>query len=429
MRVSVMVIITFVATACGVVEEASLDPIEETEEVADVEQPTPFGPPVALENSEHRLAFETTKEWAPIEEFESRWGAGVEPWRILHCDESTTTAQGNQSETGPTLMIQLGAAGPWVGAVVTAAGELQWLLYRAKWSVAEQSGTTVSLEAVDEVATFECRQARFEDPGLVEGPYASWVYSATLLNPPEPVYVDTGAELTDQDRRRLAQLRKGPWSREMVERLIDVSPSNRDPAWGDALTWAKAEGADDLTYELYRRYRPVGRCSRDPRPQQTKQDFADFCAKTERTRCELVLLTQLLAYKIPRVSDMWIGGKPVSYESDLDRLPDGLDVPRFMLGLLLDFPGTDGNEAASISPQFFGLATYGTAYTAALSSRLETWLANPKLDSWNRHRIALALFVVRARMRSTEPAAKHASAVAKLPGVPAITKVKLAGVE
>jgi hypothetical protein len=427
----VVIVTGFVTTGCGVVEEGAVVPTTGTEEAvsADKTPKNPFGPPVALSESDHQEAFEMHPEWAPPTEFESRWNDGTEPWRILHCGESTLAQEGTTLETGPTLLLRIGAEGPWFGGVTTAEGDLTWLLHRAEWAVTDETDSSVVLRAADQGAEFECRQARFEDPRPVEHSYATWVYSATLLNPPEPVYVDIEKEHTDHERERIANLRNGPWSLELVERLLELSPHNRDAAWGSALSWAKAHGDDDLVYELYRRYRPVGRCSQDSRPQRVKREFAEFCAKTGRTRCELVLMTHLIAYNIPRVSDMWMGGKPVSYESELHRLPGGLDVPRFMLGLLVDYPGTTGNEAASISPQFFALATYGTPHADALMERLEAWLADPELDTWNRHRIALTLFLLRAYRRSTESASKHAAAVAQLEGVPEITKLQLGRVE
>ena len=88
---------------------------------------------------------------------------------------------------------------------------------------------------------------------------------------------------------------------------------------------------------------------------------------------------------------MWIGGKPVSYKSPIADLPSALDTELFLLGLLVDYPGTDRNENAGISPRFFALAQDNGPHTKSLDATLVKWLQNPDTDAWNRHRFAVTV--------------------------------------
>ena len=180
-------------------------------------------------------------------------------------------------------------------------------------------------------------------------------------------------------------------------------------------------GNHDLAIELHRYYRPMGQCSRDHRPKNVAYQYRDLCASQGHLECSVALELRVLAWRLPRVSDMYIGGRPATYDASFDDLPSTMNIERFVRGVLFDYPSTPESERASISPHFFGLALAQSEHKDRVVQRLEAYLKDTALDSWNRHRVTHALYAV-AAFEGTEDRIDAARRISALPGVPAVTK-------
>jgi len=269
-----------------------------------------------------------------------------------------------------------------------------------------------------------CVNARLEKVTGPPEPASAFMYAKTLVTPEEPVFVQAKVKEYDGElHKRLDALGEDGWSEADIQQLIDIGPPASSEQWGAALAYT--EDRPDLAYEIHRRYRPMGYCSRDTRPITTQRNFAELCRDLSRPRCHLALMKDMLGYNVSRRSDMWIDGKPVSYTSQLDRLPSEVDAELLMLGLLTDFPNTAGSADASISPHFFALASHGSAVVDALQATLTAWIGDEQVDAYNRHRFAVALWFTKIYADQTITPAEHAASVAKLKGVPAATMAQL----
>ena len=418
----------FLSASCGFTDDTAIGDTVSPEEVAAANsKPADGASSAELELTEAvRDVFRNGPRgdgWPALTEFEGRWRSGIGTYHLVHCEQ--TTLRTNENETfsfGPVMLMH--HANGWNTVADSGDREERWLLYPQTWALAgDLNGDEVTVWNHDR--RLECHGARVEEVKPVAETFAPYVYSLTLNTPPEPLRIHNDDELDEEGRARVEELRQQGWTEANIQELISLAVSSRDDVWGEALAWANTEGRDDLAYEIYRRYRPFGRCSRDTRPLTLKKEYADLCDRLERPRCHLALTTELLAYRVSRRTDMWVGGKPVSYENELDRLPEGIDVTTYMAGLLVDYPGTEGNESASISPHFFALATAGTEYAEVLNRHLEEGIANPNVDSWNRHRFALALLSLRVRTAPDEPVDAMAQEIAELDGVPRVTRLQL----
>ena len=118
-------------------------------------------------------------------------------------------------------------------------------------------------------------------------------------------------------------------------------------------------------------------------------------------------------------------GKPFTYTSRIDDLPEAVDPELFMLGMLFAYPRALFRPTSMISPKFFGMAVGGTTHSAGLDAELQRVLKDPAVDVWNRHRAAIALHFLRRYSDPEVTAREHAASVLELPGVPAATAAHL----
>lgn len=212
-----------------------------------------------------------------------------------------------------------------------------------------------------------------------------WVYSTTLLTAGPPTH--------DEPRRDAPFLESEEWTLEhklrpgmpKIKTLVDgewVAPEydtdyteeiefvrelmKRELNAGDRYLGRAAylmveAGEDELALELFRQYHPVGRCSRDSRPQKVAGDYASLCARLGDVNCYLQLRTRLLANQFPRLA--WSSYGELAHRSGSAKLVEApIDVERFLAGLLLRYSQTPDqsreigarNTARAISQGGFG---------------------------------------------------------------------------
>lgn len=419
------ILVALAVVSCNITDEAVVDDAATPQ--AAVAEPAAAARPTALLGLDERVraAIEQLPEdngWPSADEFDTRFDVGVSPYRLVQCGAATLTSAGETHETGPVMLGEVD--GQWAVLAHADQSNNQWALNGA-WEAPQFDPAKPKFESGENA--LECHAPTVETVRATPMPFSTFVYASVLTTPDEPTFVP--AKITEYDDERITALREiKEWDEAQIQKLIELGPPSGDRAWSNALSWATGNDRLDLAYEIHRRYRPMGRCSRDSRPQSTKQTFAKVCDELSRPRCFLSLSTELLGYRHSRRSDMWIGGKPVSYKSPIADLPSDLDTELFLLGLLVDYPGTDRNENAGISPRFFALAQDNGQHTKSLDATLVRWLQNPDTDAWNRHRFAVALFFMRSFFDQSIDQRKHAKDITELAGVPAVTVAQLTNV-
>ncbi|MCB9546039.1 MAG: hypothetical protein H6706_09320 [Myxococcales bacterium] len=131
----------------------------------------------------------------------------------------------------------------------------------------------------------------------------AWAYATTLLVSEPPVY----DEEVDRD-----------WSNQ------------------EKLAALKADGKKAEMVAVYRRYRPMGRCSMDTAPAQTARDYADLCYELGQIGCFLQLQVRIMGDRFERVAASSYGERAASTGSAA-LIAAGVDARRFLLGLLLQY--------------------------------------------------------------------------------------------
>lgn len=399
-----------------------------------------LAPAAPFERSElAALASPTTvpEGWPLAQDFQQTYQRGVAPYTITECEAASVLVRADGDEEQRTF--ELGQAmlatthGESTRLLIMHGGDgLAYDLRRLEYDEQPSAGEAGSLLFLsreeqgqgEEPARAElvCVGARQTRPTQLGAEFAAHAYVHTLAQTGEDLYVETRRELEEEERAELEALSNNPdWTRQDVQRLLEINPSDPE-LWGWALKWSKEQGDADLTYEVYRRYRPVGRCSHDRRPLHIREQFASFCSKHGELGCQLRLLGDLMAYRVQRVSDLWRNGKPVSYESPVAALAAIVEVEPYLIGSLVHYPSDW--ERVGISPRFAAMAVHGTDFETPFVARLKRHLASGELDPWNAHRFAITWAWIK-NFNGVAPADVHAR-MAELEGAPALTMAMVA---
>lgn len=413
-------------------EVTSHEEIEQAAEAAAEVTSGQIAPAVAFEDS--LLAMIHAPDGAPTgwpapAAFKETYEAGLPSFTVTECDRvtlevSAEAARELESERsyaiGEAMLVTGDEDSAHFVAIHAAGQRLPWWIGDLKLTDlnrADGEGAHRFHEAAREIE-LACHGARRTAPKELGEAYAAYVYNQVTLAAGEDLYIEPeDRELDEATRAELEALQgKEQWTRADLQRLIEIAPSD-SWLWDRGLEEAKRLGEVDLTYQMYRRYRPVGRCSHDTRPIETKKEFASFCSKHGKFGCQLKLMTDLMAYRVQRVSDLWLGGKPVSYESPIEALDALVEIEPFMIGLLISYPTQQ--RTAGIRPHFFALGLAESDYAAPIKEALGEYLASGTLDPANAHRLALARFSL--GVRSGEDASAVLAALRATKGVPSVT--------
>jgi hypothetical protein len=251
---------------------------------------------------------------------------------------------------------------------------------------------------------FAFRPAASASAGVVDGAaWQDWTYTATLMSMPAPLYVEqtgwpTEEQLEAQEKRFdvvRAVIKKKPAGEALVavRTMLDGPSWPNDHAWGMAADFAEKQGDIELALALRARYQPMGTCSMDSSPQFAAREYADLCHRAGRLGCFLNLQVQIMGDQFPRVASSSFGEE--AHDTEAGRLRDiGIDVPRFLRGLLYQFDAGEA-EPRALDPwrlaRSIGEAGLGPAMIGVLQAEAQ----RPGLDPYNRLRAVQTLAYLR----------------------------------
>jgi hypothetical protein len=233
-----------------------------------------------------------------------------------------------------------------------------------------------------------------QDNPIDDEVWESWVYTSSLLSFEGPVYpevVNQWGESSEEAERlweRAVQAEPSRLAEALV--LLDTSDmSSDDGRWFQAIEMAETLDDPALTLALYARYRPVGRCSMDTRPQDLAREYAELCYSEGRLGCFVQLQVRIMGAQFSRVA--WSSYGDAAHGTEVNALAGtGIQTDRFLEGLMVDFE-TPEERAIGLGLWRLGRALAESADSEALRTRLVTLIESPEIDSWNRFRAVVTL--------------------------------------
>lgn len=159
---------------------------------------------------------------------------------------------------------------------------------------------------------------------------------------------------------------------------------------------------------------PPGRCSMDSAPQRVAREHAETCFAAGRMGCFLDFQIRIMGDQFRRPAYSSYG--EAAHATESDRLLDtGLDLPRFMRGLLVAYQ-TD-TPRRSLGMWRFGRAVAELGDPAVLEMLRETAIA-PDVDEFNRLRASMALANAMRKQDGSSYASIRDRLVKEVPGLP-----------
>ncbi|MBL8952135.1 MAG: hypothetical protein JNK82_15235 [Myxococcaceae bacterium] len=138
----------------------------------------------------------------------------------------------------------------------------------------------------------------------------------------------------------------------------------------------------------YEQSAPMGRCSMDTAPARHAQQFAERCYRLGELACFLQLQLRVIGDQFNRVA--WSSYGEASHPTHAGRLETtGIDVDRFLRGLVVQVPGDRPSE---LGPSRLARALIETGRREAFEATLVAMAQDPALDAFNRLR-ALQVYV------------------------------------
>lgn len=267
----------------------------------------------------------------------------------------------------------------------------------ARWN---GSPVVLSVEESGERLLFDAIAAKNPDAlsELESAVYGSWMRTAGSLEP--------GGTLVLKDDERTLSLE--------VLRASPVGTPRGQPLWTDwtylaVLLETDPAGEDEFPI-------PMGRCSMDTRPQETARRHAETCFLAGRMGCFLDFQIRIMGDQFARVASSSYGER-VSATHAERLLAAGLDVPRFLRGLLARYQ-TEPPRRREIGEWRLGRAIAELGLPEAEQALIQV-ASDPSVDEFNRARATQALFfaaIAHARERKEN---------VDVPGLAAATRAKI----
>lgn len=326
-----------------------------------------------------------------VEPFESRWNAGVESYRLVHCERSRVSSDDgavpvDDALDGGELWLMQDAADTYVIAGENT-GQLVYETFANGALDADTGLVTYANRSGGILLTCEegaTEQMRIENPDF----WGAYVYAQTIGQSDGPLYVQVGTEWSpDWEAAERWEDRELEWDAETVQAFLDAEITSGSYAYENAIAWASAAGEVELEFELRRRYRPIGRCSQDTRPMEVADAFGDFCLANGQLGCATTLLVRDMGWRYDRVSDLWIDGQPSQYQSPIEEMAELVDVTRFVPGLLVRDTSPD---ALVLTSPFLALGVAGSEWSESIGAQLEAWMVDDRIDTLHRTMLASA---------------------------------------
>ncbi len=252
-----------------------------------------------------------------------------------------------------------------------------------QWYVAFPQGKGVALCALEPADWILCRALdglpmsglRALDAG-VWSPGSTFFLSARLEGTVPPALLADTRYVTGLLERSRAGAGDATFD-SALETLVESVPQPEER------TWAQAHRSDDALYARFAHHRATGTCHEDPIREATARLYAELALARHDLPTFAAVQLQLLDHQFPRVA--WSSFIDTGPSTGAPRLLDsGLEVDRFFMGLVLQFPGSapllnDGRLARAIRE---------AGRADALRPRLESLATSPSLDAYNRFRAA-----------------------------------------
>ncbi len=234
---------------------------------------------------------------------------------------------------------------------------------------------------------------------LHPGAWVDWVYATTLMQSDPAVYdADRGThEGNDAVNEKWEALEKAmvkgakeglaAYEGFPVDQLGD-----RDWRLGTLARFLTGAGRPDEAIRVYRRFAPVGRCSMDRAPANTAQAYADTCYERGHIGCFLQLQVRIMGDRFERA--VWSSYGERAASTNVSRLSDaGIDVRRFLRGLLVDFT-VAGPKREWIGRWRLVRSMKESGMGADFVRELEGLATDTELDGYNRLRATQALWLM-----------------------------------
>lgn len=181
--------------------------------------------------------------------------------------------------------------------------------------------------------------------------------------------------------------------------LYDGPAADRPPGRDDedpaprAIAAALARGDKEGALATFRGYQPVGRCSYDGHPSAVAGQYSDLCYSMGRLDCFLKLQVRIMGDQFPSVARSSFG--EAAHATRAERLLDtGIDVDRFLLGLVIDFAGVTRSEGLGGHRLARSIRESGRQGT--ILSALQSMATDAALDDYNRLRAVATLHAMKA---------------------------------
>lgn len=233
--------------------------------------------------------------------------------------------------------------------------------------------------------------------GTVHATQIDWTYASTLLVAEDPVYA---ANRGRRDGDRISEETWAPIHKamtddaskaiELIEALEIDEIADGDYRLGQIARFLKQHGRVDAAMRIYRRYRPVGRCSMDRAPAATARAYADLCYGAGRIGCFLQLQVRIMGDRFARTVWSSYGERAASTESKA-LVEAGVDARRFLRGMLLKY---DADLRPREEMNLWRLARSMHESGIDFADDLQALATHPELDPVNRHRAAQALWLL-----------------------------------
>jgi hypothetical protein len=228
---------------------------------------------------------------------------------------------------------------------------------------------------------------------------ATWAYARTLMGfegDPYPPAVRGGEEDPAAEAawaRWEAATDAGQKKKAALELLAGKMPS-QDDRWGALAYWAQETQNSAIELAVLRRYRPVGRCSMDLRPQMLASRYGDLCFEVGKLGCTLQLQVRVMASNFDRVA--WSSYGDAAAQTESAHLWElGIEARRFLMAFVLDYP--DQSLPVNVGLYRLGRGMAESPEVDRLSGHVRAWAEDPTLDASNRLNAALVLLNIRSR--------------------------------
>ncbi len=228
---------------------------------------------------------------------------------------------------------------------------------------------------------------------------ATWAYARTLLgfegDPyPTPVRGNEDDPAGEAAWKRWEAATDAAEKKKAALELLASKLPSHDDRFGALQNWAQESQNPDLELAVLQRYRPMGRCSMDLRPQILASRYGELCFETGKLGCTLQLQVRVMASQFDRVA--WSSYGDAAADTEAAHLWElGIEARRFLMAFVLDYP--DKALPIDVGMYRLGRGMAESPEVDRLSGHVRAWVEDPNLDPTNRLNAALVLLNIRAR--------------------------------